>query len=189
MRSIRLCAMLIAGIVSLAATPSFAASPITNAFKANVEANIDFLDRSARLALDKTKTAVVRDYARGAVAEAGRTADALGRVMPADLAVASPRDSEALMTGRSVAIDGVKPVAGQAANGRAPMGEKDLAALARLDGRKFDDAFWLKQLDALSQLRADYQSYADDGDDPALAALSETELTRVEQRLALLAKI
>ena len=50
---------------------------------------------------------------------------------------------------------------GQAANGRAPLGRADLDGLAALSGRKFLDAFWLKQLDALSQLRADYTSYAE----------------------------
>ena len=94
------------------------------------------------------------------------------------------------MTGRSVAIDDApKGGPAMAANGRAPLGRKDLDALLKLSGRKFDDALWLKQVDALSQLRADYQAYADDGDDPALAAMAQRELPKVEHRLELLSKI
>lgn len=189
MKIAKLCAVVVAGAISFAAAPAFAASPITNAFKANVEANIDFLGKSSKLGLDRSPSTAVRDYARDAAAQATRTAQSFEAVLPDDVAAVSQADAGALMTGRSVAIEGQKSVAGQAANGRAPLGQKDLDALAKLTGRKFDNAFWLKQVDALSQLRADYQAYADDGDDAAVAAMAQRELPNVERRLAVLSKI
>ena len=168
-----------------------AASPITEAFLANVRPNVEFLDRSSKLAADKSDSAAVRDYAQGELADAVKTASLIDRWAPGMTAVASaaPVDANALITGRSVSVDGPTGGLGQAANGRAPMGSKDLDALAKLSGRKFLDAFWLKQLDALSQLRADYQAYADDGDDAALVAMAQRSLPEVEHRLALLSKI
>ena len=104
------------------------------------------------------------------------------------VAIAS-NDSAVLMTGRSVAIDGPTAGLGQSANGRQPLGEADVASLAKLNGRKFNDAFWVAQVDALSQLRADYQAYIDDGDDSTLIAMAKGELSKVEARLAALSKI
>ena len=84
---------------------------------------------------------------------------------------------------------GALEILGQAANGRTALGRGGVASLAQLRGRGFDDALWLKQVDALSQLRADYRAYADDGDDTALSKLAERELPRVEARLAALSKM
>ena len=169
------------------------ASPITKALVANVKANLDFLRDSGTLASARSERAAVRLYAESEQAEAVQTASVLKSTVPGseavEIASLAPRDSDALMTGRSVSIDVPTGGPAQAANGRAPLGEHDLAELQKLRGKKFDDAFWLKQLDALSQLRADYQAYIDDGDDLALVAMAKRELRQVERRLAHLTKI
>ena len=180
MKTAPLTALVLGGFLTLLSGQAFAASTVTEAFLANVKPNLAFLDASGRLAADRAKAPAVRTYAQGGAAEAATVADALDHrpVMVADAGV---------ITGRSVAAaqDGL----GQAANGRQPLGRADLDGLAKLSGRKFLDAFWLKQLDALSQLRADYQSYAERGDDPALVAMAQRELRAVERRLTLLTKI
>ena len=189
MNKIRLCAAVLASALSLTVAPAFAASPISSAFMANVRANLDFLARSSELAVGHAASSAARDFARSEAADVARTSVALDEARPSEGTKLAAADTDALMTGRSVAIDA--PIGGpaKAANGRAPLGAKDLDALAKLSGKTFDDALWLKQVDALSQLRADYQAYADDGDDPALGAMAERELPKVEARLAALSKI
>lgn len=192
MKTIVLRALAVAGLMVVAA-PAFAApaaSPMTEGFLANVKPNVAFLDRSSRLAADRTTDAAVRSYARAEASDAVRTAEILkGVAADARPTAVASADSAVLMTGRSVAIDGPTAGLGQSANGRQPLGDADLASLAKLNGRKFNDAFWVAQVDALSQLRADYQAYVDDGDDAALIALAKRELANVEGRLAALSKI
>ena len=175
-------------LLTAASSSASAAPTITEAFLANVRPNVAFLDQSSALALNVSKDANVRSYAQGEVTDATRLADALA-TSEQQTAFATSLESGAPTTGRSVAIDGPEGGLGQAANGRSPLGAADLAALAKLSGRKFLDAYWLKQVDALYQLRADYQDYAANGDDPALVAMSQRELKAVEHRLELLSKI
>ena len=190
MNKIRLAAVALVGALAVSATPVFAASPMSNAFVANVKANLDFLAKASELGQARASSAGARAFARDEASDAARSDVALAEAMPSEGATKlAAADTDVLMTGRSVAID--QPVGGiaKAANGRSPMGTKDLAALAKLSSKAFDNALWLKQLDALSQLRADYQAYADDGDDPALGALADRELPKIESRLKALTKI
>lgn len=183
---------LVIGTLSFAAAlpAAHAASPITNALVANVRSNIDFLDQSSALAAERSKSDAILAFARSEQGDAVQTAQALsGALNGQTTAVGSADDAGALMTGRSVAIDGPTAGPGQAANGRAPLGRQDIYGLAKMSGKNFNDTFWFKQLDALSQLRADYQAYIDDGDDTALVSLAKRELPKVEARLADLAKI
>ena len=167
----KLSAALIASTLAIAAVPSqaSAASQLTEAFLANVRPNVAFLDGSSKLAMTRSQSAPARAYARDEAIETTKVADA----------------TDALVTGRSAAIAGL----GQAANGRAPIGQKELTQLASLSGKSFDDAYWEKQLDALSQLAADYRAYAAAGDDKALVRLAKRELPRVEARLKALSAI
>lgn len=185
--------MPVAAFVATSALAAPVASPITKALVANVKTNLDFLDQSAALASTRARKADMRTFARNERSDASEMTASLQAALPvsadAEVAMLAPRDADALMTGRSVAVDVPPGGPAQAANGRAPMGEADLAQLGKLSGKAFDDAFWLKTLDALSQLRADYQAYLDDGDDPALVALAKRQLPAVERRLAALAKV
>ena len=167
-------------------TPAFAASTVTDLFMANVRANVAFLDQSGKLASTHSTSTAVRSFARVEIADAFRTAEMLNGVAPpVQFAEASP-DRDVVITGRSAAV---VPPLGQAANGRTALGAGDVEDLAALKGRSFDDALWLKQVDALSQLRADYETYAASGDDEVLVAVAKRELPKVEARLASLSRI
>ena len=186
-------ALLAASLSPMGAHAEQPASPITKALVANVQANLDFLNKPGVLAAEHSSRADIRVFAQNERSDAVQTASLLRRTVPGteatEIASLAPQDTDALMTGRSVSIDVPAGGPAQAANGRAPMGERDLAKLDKLHGKSFDDAFWLKQLDALSQLRADYQAYIDDGDDMALVAMAKRQLPMIESRLAQLTKI
>ena len=195
MITIALRSLALGGLFAVALAPAahaqstVRASPMTEAFLANVTPNVDFLDRSSRLAAERTGDAAVRSYARTEASDAVRVAELLKGVAPQGRTAVASADSAVLMTGRSVAVDGPTGGLGQSANGRQPLGNAEVDTLAKLTGRKFNDAFWVAQVDALSQLRADYQAYIDDGDDAALIAMAKRELRGVEGRLAALSKI
>ena len=58
------------GAIALAgAAPAFAASAATDAFVANVHPNVDFLDKSSRLALKSAASPKVRAFARDEATE------------------------------------------------------------------------------------------------------------------------
>ena len=131
-----------------ASASAYAASAATSAFVANVRPNVDFLDRSSRMALDKTLNPVVRSYAHSQAMEqtvaanslvawtqtntvAGQ-ADALGSTIvpplapiggivtaPLDIAAGVTGDVDRLATGRSVAIDRPLTVPSTATGGNA----------------------------------------------------------------------
>lgn len=107
-----------------------AASQATDAFVANVRPNVDFLDRSSRLALDKSKGAAVRSFAHSEAMEQTIAANSLvawtqtstargeavalgepvsGALAPLAEIAAVPLDVTNgvgdLVTGRSVAVD------------------------------------------------------------------------------------
>ena len=170
----------------IAGTPAFAASTVTDLFMANVKANVAFLDQSGKLASTHSKSAAVRGFAEAEIADAFRTAEMLDGVAPTVRVAAASPDGDAVVTGRSAAS---VPPLGQAANGRSALGKSDVESLAKLRGRGFDDALWLKQVDALSQLRADYETYAAHGDDAVLVAVAKRELPKVEARLRSLSNI
>ena len=176
---------LIAAAAMTVGTQAFAASTVTDLFMANVKANVAFLDQSGKLAATHTNSPVVRAFAKAEVAAAFRTAETLEGVAPTRLAATSP-DSDVVLTGRSAAT---VPPLGQAANGRSALGQGDVSSLGALKGRSFDDALWIKQVDALSQLRADYETYAEAGDDAVLVAVAKRELPKVDARLAALSKM
>lgn len=182
MRRLRIA--VVAVFCAVSCSPVLAASSLTALFMANVKANVAFLDRSGKLAATRTSNRAIREFASTQVTEAFRMAEMLG-VAPIRMAATSP-DSDAVITGRSAAT--VQSL-GEAANGRSALGQDDVSDLAHLQGRKFDDKLWLKQIDALSQLRADYEFYAAHGDDQVLVAVARRELPKVEAHLLALSKV
>ncbi len=180
-------ALAIGALIAFAAhSPALADPTITEAFLANVKPNVRFLEQSSQLAAARANGPALRVYAQDELNDARTAAVALDDAQAVRFASLVPASGDEISTGRSVAVDAGL---GQAANGRPPMGPKDVDSLAKLSGRAFLDAFWLKQLDALSQLRADYESYARDGDDAALVAMAKRRLPEVEHRLASLSKL
>ena len=191
MKSIRFSAVILAAAVAFAAqSPARASSQITSAFLANLQTNVAFLDKSSRVAADHAQNGDIRAFASGEITEQSQLASGLNNLMPL---IAS---TDAVVTGRSVAIDGqtgpdaVAPeTSSQAANGRAPMVQQDVSKLAGMSGHAFDNLYWQQQLDALSQIEADYRAYIANGDDPVLVAMAKTELPKIVRRLELLSKI
>ena len=110
---------LLAGVVASAsllalAGPAACASPATDAFVANVRPNVDFLDRSSRLALDKSSTGAVRAFAHR---------EAMEQTVAANSLVAWTQTNTA--RGEDVALG--RPLQGSVAAPPAPAG--DLAAV------------------------------------------------------------
>jgi predicted outer membrane protein len=189
-----------------------AASVMTEAFLANVRPNVDFLDRSSRMALTNSESSRIRTFAHDEAMEQTITANSLvawmqsnttpgaigavvvpGQIIPdavglATLPVAIGGD---LLTGRSVAID--VPVAVSAAPDHAhdllPAGQADLDRLSAGHGRPFDALYRTTQLDALRQLQTLYSGYVQNGDDPALRAIAVGELPKINRRISELRRL
>lgn len=169
---------LVSGLVLLAGAslPVYAASANTEVFLANVTANVDFLDRSSRMALDNSKSVRIKDFARGEAKEQTLAANAIF-----DATSKAP-----LQTGRSVAVAGQDA---QVVDTRLPMGQEDLDSIEGLNGVEFDEAFRAKQRDALLQVQTDYETYIATGDDETLKAIAKQELPKIKKQIAALAKV
>ena len=182
---------------SLFQAPAQAASPMTQAFLANVAANLAILDTSSRMARSHTGSAAIVTYATEETSEATQVATALSEAAPSDRGAASQvADADGVMTGRSVAVVGMTgrveavPQASvlEAANSRMPA-TADLAKLKALHGRAFDKLYFILQLDALSQIESDYRTYISEGDDPAVATMAHEQLPVLMKRLEALTRI
>lgn len=190
-------AALFAGVLSLSPlAPARAASIATNVFLDNLVPNVDFLDRSSRMALTHSKDARVKGYAAGQAKDQTVAANALDEWIRADRAaqtVVAQAQTNGVITGRSVAIDApvapaVQPsnaqlAAAQAADTRLPMGQEDLDFIDGLSGKDFDQAYKEKQAIALRQIITDYQTYIAKGDDPMLLGIANRELPKAQRRL------
>ena len=181
--------------VALFQAPAQAASSMTDAFLANVAANLSILDTSSRMARGRTASAELLAYAGEEAIEAKDVAIALVEATPSNRQVATTDDG-VVMTGRSVAVVGMTgrvEVAPQtssleAANARAPA-TGDLAKLNGLHGRAFEKMYFIMQLDALSQIESDYRTYISQGDDPAVATMAHEQLPILMKRLEALTRI
>ncbi len=210
----RVAALWVAGSLSLVAVavPANAASVISEAFLANVRPNVDFLQRSSRLAAGRSASKGIRAFARGEDTEQATAVGAIntwvqantlrgtlglmtidGRAVPspvdvAEVPVAATTD---LVTGRSAALD--VPVAidtsPETRRELLPAGQSDLDRLAARRGRSFDRLYRGTQLDALRQLSTLYATYIQNGDDPTLRAMAVEELPKVNRRIALIRRL
>lgn len=183
-----------------ATAPSAFASQLTDAFVANAKPNVDFLDRSSRLALERSPSRAVKAYAQDVAARetivdntfvawwqsntpAGASA-ALGTPAPAERDPLGGVTGDvtrlvdgSLLTGRSVAVERLDPVVVSAPKSPLiPSQEADYEKLKTLSGRRFDAFYKLSQRNALRQLVALYRDYASRGDDQALRSVSTLQL-------------
>lgn len=181
-------AVIITGVMLMvgAHAPAFAASIATNVLLNNIVPNVDFLDRSSRMATANSKNPRVKAYALGTAKEQTLAANAVDAWIEADKrpVVADASDTAPIVTGRSAAVEGP-----QAADMRLPMGQEDLDRIEGLEGKDFDDLYKAKQLDALTQVQQSYEDYLARGDDPVLRKVAAKELPRIKQRLAMLKKL
>lgn len=177
MNIIKSAAVVISGFAMLSSVSisARAASANTEVFLANVTANVDFLDRSSRMALENSKSVKIKDFARGEATEQTLAANAIY-----DVTAKAP-----LQTGRSVALSG-QP---EQVDLRLPMGQEDLDSIEGLSGIEFDEAFRAKQRDALTQVQTDYETYLASGDDDALKSIAKQELPKIKKQIAALSKV
>ena len=154
----KLGAVLITGALSFGyfSPSASAASPMTRMFLENLAPNVDFLDRSSRMALDNSRSIRLREFARGEAVDQTNAANVLydytSGIKKSE--VAAQDSDEGLLTGRSVALDGqAQPIV----DNRLPLGQEDLNSLEGLTGGEFDDQYKTKQLDALRQIESDYE--------------------------------
>lgn len=189
MNARKLGALLIAGILLpvCAGGVASAASVQTRMFMDNVTPNVDFLDRSSRMALDKSKDARIKEFARSEAILQTNAANAFydfsqgaGRI---DVASASTGDG--LISGRSAAVTGQVATI----DNRLPMGQEDLDSLEGLAGKSFDEDYKTKQLNALMQIETDYTDYIAKGDDPVLLGIANRELPKVQHQISTLRKL
>lgn len=193
-----------------AGAQAMANSAMTDAFVANVSPNVDFLDRSSRMALDKTRNPGVRAFAHREALEQTIAANslvawtqantvpgaavALGTpVIPVAGVLVVPTEAPAataqVVTGRSVAEDRPLTVT-RAPRETTGSGTGDtLAQLSALDGREFDALYRSTQGNSLRQLRAIYTDYAQHGDDAGLRAMAIRELPKINRRLSELRRL
>ena len=172
-------AALVAAAFSLAsAGGASAASLMTDAFLTKANQDIDFLDRSSRLALDNSKSAKLKSFAHDQARDQTLTANAIGDWIKADLG------TDQVVTGRSVALDTASPVTCKMATMYPPVGQEDLDNLEGLTGKDFDDVYKARQKAALAQLKELYTAYATSGDDKTLVTIANRELPKINRRLA-----
>ena len=194
------------------AVPANAASVMTEAFLANVRPNVDFLDRSSRLALTNSANGPIKTFAHNEAVEQTITANSLvawtqsntargaigavvvvGQLVPGTVGVATMplTVGSDVLTGRSVAVD--LPVAVSTTpeenHSLLPAGQTDLDRLAARHGRSFDALYRTTQADALHQLQNLYASYIQNGDDPDLRSMAAIDLPKINQRLAELRRL
>jgi hypothetical protein len=182
--------------LALSYAPAQAASTMTEAFLANVAANLAILDTSSRIARDHAGSPDVIAYAASEAEEAQQVATALLEAAPADHAIAMAEAGAPMLSGRSVAVVGmtgrvdVAPATAvlEAANARMPA-TADLATLKTLHGAAFDKMFFVMQLDALSQIESDYRTYIRQGDDPGIATMAHEQLPGLIRRLEALTRV
>lgn len=210
----KIAASVVAGSLfySVCGVSAWAASASTDAFVAAVRPNADIIDRTSRLALDKSGSLRVRRYAHRqameqtiadnslvAWSQANTMAGAevaLGMPMPlAPVVEASAAPAEAsvaaqeVVTGRSVAVDAAaadRPLTVTRARRTEPV-VPDFSVLTRLSGLRgaaFDKLYLSVQRVSLAQLAMLYSDYARGGDDPALRALATRELPKINRKLA-----
>ena len=195
---------LVAGTgLAVGVSPALAATQLTDAFVANVKPNVDFLDKSSRLALQRSPGRALKAYAQDVAARetivensivawwqtntpdgASAALGTSGPVpMPDPLAPLGRLAGDVegmvdggLSTGRSVALDGPTPATTSPSKPLLPSQEADYETLKTLKGRRFDAFYKLTQRNALRQLVALYRDYAARGDDPSLRSIATLQL-------------
>ncbi len=180
--------------------PQAFASQLTDAFVANAKPNVEFLDKSSRLAMDRSPSRRVKTYAQDVAARATIVDNTIvawwqaNTPAGASAALGTPHALErdpldkmasdmaslvdgSLLTGRSVAVERLAPVTvPPPRTPLLPSQDADLDTLKTLSGNRFDAFYKLTQRNALRQLVALYRDYANQGDDPALRSLSTLQL-------------
>jgi hypothetical protein len=182
-------ALLAATVSCVAPVPASAASLVTDAFLTNANQDIDFLDRSSRLALQNSNDAKLKAFAYDQAKTQTLAANAIGDWIKSDLGPQTAQ-GDGVATGRSVAIDAnSNPVAQKIAAMSPQVDQEDLDNLEGLTGKDFDPIYKARQETALGQLQKLYEAYASNGDDPTLVGLAKRELPKVKNQIVELRRL
>ena len=183
-------------------SPLYGAPPAPAALTVNLLAKarptVSFLERASLLAQSKAEARRLRRFAQAEAAEQAHAGVKLDAVAAPTRVGLEPLDSAAVL-GASVdegaeTILSVLPRALRTSGAQAiaadraitAEGEAALARLAALEGPAFDSLYVETQLEGLRRLAKIYRDYAQDGDDPALLAVTVPELRQVKARIAAL---
>ena len=183
------------GAMTLAATPSFAASAATDAFAANIRLNAAYLAVSSKLAATNAQSDGIKMFAS---AERNSQADLLAALdgWQANQTTDEPSTkvaSNTLDEGRSVAADDsfdvTKFSSPNGVGALMPAAAMTLEHLSAMKGAAFDALYKAVDTNVLKQIAGFCEAYAETGDDPALRDLARAELARAHASLDALAKV
>ena len=199
--------LIIAGVLGVIQTAD--AGALTNSFIANVKPNVEFLGRSSKLALAKSKNAKIKRFAElmanrqaiaansltawwqantaeGSAAALGTTDRSVVDLDPLGLvkkpAPSQEKNAEEPPLNTDVPILSTRMPASMPSN-LLPAQEADYRSLMETNGPAFDKFYAVAERNSLRQLAALYRDYAAQGDDPALRSISEVQLPRVNDAI------
>jgi predicted outer membrane protein len=174
----------------------------TAAFVANVIPNINFLNDSSRMALDRSSNPLIRREAHRIAVEqtiAGNSMTAWADTNPPVLTGRSAYSGDPITGLASLPLNVIIGVGNTvtggnivaSSDGRALLRSQseDLSRLSASSGASFDIFYRDTQLDSLRQLATLYTDYAAVGDDPALRNLAQSELPKIRMRIKELNRI
>jgi predicted outer membrane protein len=171
----------------------------TAAFVANALPNINFLNESSRMALNKSQSPAIRHFAhRQATIQtiAGNSMTAWANSAQAPVTGRSSFNGGPLMgaialPGQLIGATGDALTGGLGASNAfdANSQAQDLSRLSALNGSAFDELYRSTQLDSLNQLAMLYTDYAAHGDDPGLRRLARAELPKIKREIAQISRI
>jgi predicted outer membrane protein len=174
----------------------------TAAFIANAVPNVNFLNDSSRMALDRSSNPMIRREAHRIALEqtiAGNSMTAWADAHPPLMTGRSAYSSDPItglaslplnvIVGLGNTVTGGNIVASNEGRALLRSQSEDLSRLTASSGASFDMLYRDTQLDALRQLATLYSDYAATGDDPALRNLAQIELPKVQMRIRELNRI
>jgi predicted outer membrane protein len=174
----------------------------TAAFVANIIPNINFLNDSGRMALDRSSNPMIRREAHKIAVEqtiAGNSMTAWADTNPPVMTGRSAYSSDSIAGLASLPLNMIIGVGNTvtggnivaSSDGRALLRSQseDLSQLSASSGASFDILYRDTQLDSLRQLVTLYTDYAATGDDPALRNLARFELPKIKMRIKELDRI
>jgi predicted outer membrane protein len=183
-------------------SPLYGAPPapaaLTVGLLAKARPTVWFLERASLLAQSKAAARRLRRFAQAEAGEQARAGAKLDTAAAPTRVSLDPLDSAAVLSasvdeGAETILSALPhilrtPGAQAIATDRAiaAEGEAALARLAALEGPAFDALYVETQLQGLRRLAKIYRDYSQDGDDPALLAVTVPELRQVKARIAAL---
>jgi predicted outer membrane protein len=179
-----------------AAGASVIQSNRTAAFVANVIPNVNFLNDSSRMALDRSSNPLIRREAHKIAVEQTIAGNSMTAWADTNAPVMTGRSAYSgdpliglaslplnVIIGVGNGVTGGNIVASNDGRALLRSQSEDLSRLAGSSGASFDSLYRDTQLDSLRQLATLYTDYVATGDDPALRNLAQSELPKIRMRI------